>query len=78
MSLDHLYGSEDEKYQTATKIVEYARKGQHFKLVRALAKHKDLVNCMDDQKRSPLFHAAFNGHIKCLKELLKRGANPNQ
>ncbi len=70
-------GSETVK-NTTRKILKYSRKGEVEKLTRALEKHKDLINCTDDHKQTPLYHAAYNGRVKCLKELLKRGANPNQ
>ena len=71
-------GMEDHKATKILKVVKYARKGQHEKLVSALKKDGELVNSTDHKKQSALFHAALNGHKKCLKELLKRGADPNQ
>ncbi len=58
-------------------LVRYAKKGHYAKLVEVLDRG-DNVNSVDSKKRSALFCAAFNGHKKCLKELLRRGANPNQ
>ena len=63
--------------QLTPEIVKYAKKGKFDKLVEALDRG-DLVGSVDKCKRSALFHAALKGHKKCLKELLKRGANPNQ
>lgn len=59
------------------RIVKYAKKGKYAKLVEALDRG-DPINSVDNCRRSALFHAALKGHMKCLKELLKRGANPNQ
>ena len=78
MSLDHLDDSENEAVSAASKIAKYARKGRLEKLLKELESRKSLVNCTDDQKRSPLFLAAYYGKVKCVKELLKRGADPNQ
>lgn len=58
-------------------MVKYAKRGQLRKLVQALDRGEN-VNSVDDKRRSVLFLAAFGGHKKCLKELLRRGANPNQ
>lgn len=69
---------EEKKSTNVSKVVKYAKKGQYEKLVSALEKNGDLVNSTDHHKQSALFHAALNGHKDCLKELLKRGADPNQ
>ncbi len=58
-------------------LVRYAKKGQYAKLIEALERG-DNVNSVDGKRRSALHCAALNGHKKCLKELLRRGANPNQ
>jgi len=78
MSLDHQDDSENEAIRAATKIAKYARKGKLEKLTKELESRKYLLNCTDDRKRSPLFLAAYYGNVKCVKELLKRGADPNQ
>ena len=65
-----------EEEKTA-KVVKYARRGQWRKLVHALDKGAS-VNAADKERRSALFFAALNGNKKCLKELLRRGADPNQ
>lgn len=61
----------------APKVVKYAKKGRLRKLKEALNNGEPL-DVLDNRRRSALFYAALNGHKKCLKELLKRGANPNQ
>ena len=63
---------------TIPKVMKYAKKGHYGKLVIALEKDGVLVNSTDRKKQSALFHAALNGHKKCVVELLKRGADPNQ
>ena len=63
--------------QRTPRVVKYAKRGQLRKLVRALDGGEN-VNSVDSKRRSALFLAAFGGHKKCLKELLRRGANPNQ
>ena len=62
--------------QKTPKIIKYARRGNLLKLVEALERG-DHVNSVDSQRRSALFYAALGGHKKCVKELLRRGANPN-
>ena len=62
--------------KTTPKLIKYAKRGQLHKLIQALDGGEP-VNCLDEKKRSALFHAALKGHKKCLKELLRRGANPN-
>ena len=62
--------------QKTPKIIKYAKRGRLLKLVEALEKG-DHVNSVDSQRRSALFYAALGGHKKCVKELLRRGANPN-
>ena len=59
-------------------VVKYANKGQYEKMLAALEDLGESVNSTDCYNRSALFHAALNGHKKCLKELLRRGADPNQ
>lgn len=61
----------------SVKVVKYARRGQWRDLVRTLDKGAS-VNATDEKRRSALFLAALNGKKKCVKELLKRGADPNQ
>lgn len=58
-------------------VVKLAKKGKLVKLVECLD-GGDAVNSVDKERNSALFYAALNGHRKCLKELLRRGANPNQ
>ena len=36
------------------------------------------VNAVDDERKTPLFNAAFSGHIECAKVLLAAGAYVNQ
>ena len=62
--------------QKAPKIIKYAKQGKLQKLVESLDRG-DHVNSVDGQRKSALFYAALRGHKKCVKELLKRGANPN-
>lgn len=73
-----LVDGEEDETAAVPKVVKYARKGQHEKLVSALENDGELVNSTDHLNQSALFHAALNGNKKCLKELLKRGADPNQ
>lgn len=35
------------------------------------------VNALTDDKRTPLFQAAFKGHLSCVEQLIKYGADPN-
>ncbi len=58
-------------------LVKYAKRGHYVKLVEALDKGGD-ANSVDSHLRSALYYAALNGYKKCVKELLRRGANPNQ
>lgn len=60
------------------RVIKYARKGDVDKMVQAVEELGDPINSTDNHQHSALFHAALNGHKKCLKELLKRGADPNQ
>ena len=62
--------------QRTPKVVKYAKQGKLQKLVEALDRGGN-VNSVDSQRKSALFYAALGGHKKCVKELLKRGANPN-
>lgn len=66
----------DQDTPKIPKVIKYAKQGRFRKLVEALDGGEH-VNSVDLQRRSALFHAAVGGHKKCLKELLKRGANPN-
>ena len=63
--------------ETTPSVVRFAKKGHFTKLVEALDRGGE-VNSVDKHGRSALFCAALNGQKKCLKELLRRGANPNQ
>ena len=67
----------EDKSSPTPKIVKYAKKGQLRKLKNALNNGESL-DVVDSRKRGVLYYAALKGHKKCLKELLKRGANPNQ
>lgn len=60
------------------KVVKYARRGQYDKMVQALEGLGEDVDSTDSQQHSALYYAALNGHTRCLKELLKRGADPNR
>ena len=59
-------------------VVKCASSGEFEKMVHALDGLGEKVNSTDSNQHSALFYAALNGHKKCLKELLKRGADPNQ
>ena len=59
-------------------VVKYSMKGQCEKMLRAMEIFGESVNSTDSHFQSALFHAALKGHKKCLKELLKKGADPNQ
>lgn len=59
-------------------VVRYASRGQFEKMVNALEELGDPVNSTDCNQHGALFYAALYGHKKCLKELLRRGADPNQ
>lgn len=59
------------------RVVKYARSGRHRRMVDAI-KAGEPVNSVDSERRSALFHAALRGNKKCLKELLRRGGDPNQ
>ncbi len=59
-------------------VVRYACRGQFEKMVQALEELGESVNSTDCHQHSALFYASLNGHKKCLKELLRRGADPNQ
>ena len=75
-------GEEVATVQTAGKlvpqVVKFASRGQCGKMIQALEEMGEGVNCVDGSQRSALFYAALNGHKKCVKELLRRGADPNQ
>ena len=60
------------------RVIKYARSGQCERMVQALEELGESVNCTDNHQHSALFYAALYGHKKCLKKLLKRGADPNQ
>ena len=62
--------------QRTPKIIKYAKQGKLRKLRRALDRG-DRLNSVDSQGRTSLYYAALGGHKACVKELLKRGANPN-
>ncbi len=64
--------------QPTPKVILYASRGRYDKMVSALEKEEASVNSTDKYLRSALFYAALNGRKKCLKELLRRGADPNQ
>lgn len=68
----------EEEGNVIPRIVEYARRGRVEKMVLAVEELGEPINSTDSYQHSALFHAALNGHKKCLKELLKRGADPNQ
>lgn len=68
----------EELGESVPAVVKYANRGQCEKMVRALEVLGESVNSTDCHQHSALFHAALKGHKKCLKELLRRGADPNQ
>ena len=59
------------------KVLKYSKSGHLNKLLRVLSGGCS-VNSVDDERKSILFYAALNGHKQVVKELLRRGANPNQ
>jgi ankyrin repeat protein len=59
-------------------VIKYASSGDSERMVQAVDKLGESVNCTDSHQHNALFYAALYGHKKCLKELLKRGADPNQ
>lgn len=67
-----------EEEGTIPRVVKYAKRGQVEKLVQAVEELGEPINSTDSHQHSALFYAALSGHKKCLKELLKRGADPNQ
>ena len=69
---------EEGKGKFVPQVIEFASKGQFEKMVQALEENEESVNSTDCHQHSALFYAALNGHKKCLKELLRRGADPNQ
>lgn len=58
------------------KLLKYARRGKLRQLVRSLDQDVS-PNCRDERGRSALYLASLGGHKECIKELLRRGANPN-
>lgn len=68
----------DRKGEFVPQVVRYAFRGQCEKMVHALEELGEPVNSIDCYQHSALFYAALNGHKKCLKALLRRGADPNQ
>ena len=68
----------EEHGKFTPQVVKCASSGQFEKMVKALDELGEEVNSTDSHQHSALFYAALNGHKKCLKELLRRGADPNQ
>ena len=58
------------------KLLKYARRGRLRQLVRSLDQNVS-PNCRDERGRSALYLASLGGHKECIKELLRRGADPN-
>ena len=58
-------------------IIKHAKRGNYWRVVGAIGTGES-VNSVDSEGRSALFFAAVNGNKKCLKELLRKGADPNQ
>ncbi len=58
-------------------LVKYAKRGHYVKLVEALDKGGD-ANSVDSHLRSALYWDTMKEYKKCVKELLRTGANPNQ
>lgn len=56
-----------------------AGQGDIRQLQALLAAHPELVNANGENKfgNTPLHFAAYNGHLECTAELIKRGANVN-
>lgn len=69
---------EEQEGEYIPQVVKCASSGQFEKMVQALDELGQEVNITDSHQHSALFYAALNGHKKCLKELLRRGADPNQ
>ncbi len=69
---------ETKEGEFTPQVVKCASSGQLEKMVQALDELGEEVNSTDHYQHSALFYAALNGHKKCLKELLRRGADPNQ
>ena len=59
-------------------VLKHSRRGNLRRLVRALDRCNNSPNSIRDEKgRTALHLAAFSGHKECLKELLRRRADPN-
>lgn len=59
-------------------VLKHARRGNLRRLVRALDGCDNSPNSIRDENgRTALHLVAIGGHKKCLKELLRRRADPN-
>ena len=58
--------------------LDLAAKYGHLKVVKCLIKHKADINPKDTRNsdKTPLMHAAINGHSLVVKYLLDQGADP--
>jgi ankyrin repeat protein len=72
---DYICGSGENNLQKA--VLKHARQGNLRRLVRALDQCNSVNNVRDEKGRTALHLAAIGGHKECLKELLRRRADPN-
>src|SRR3989338_6241886 len=66
---------EKQKRQKILVLRKMALRGNAEKLSSIVKKLPEAVDSVDSNGATPLHHAAFNGHVQCMKILLKYGAS---
>jgi ankyrin repeat protein len=78
-SLSFIYSSPDVPLSQAAlnqSLIQASRQGEH-EILQELLKRGAQVDCKDDQGKTALLWAAFNGHAECVSTLVESGADVN-
>lgn len=59
-------------------LLQAAKEGDLTTIQKIITEDKTLVDCHDDNKRTLVFHAAWNGHLEIIKYLVGLGADINK
>lgn len=71
-SKDHVKDKKIENIKN--KVLRFAEQGRLIELVQAVFASPSAVDYQDDDGYTPLHRASYNGHLDCVKFLIKRGA----
>lgn len=69
---------DNESVQVLMECARYAEDDEDVQTLCAIIdEDKNMVDARDEQQRTPMHHAAANGHVNIIGELLARGAKPD-